>query len=179
MEVFGNVEALKGAIENKYSLKIKEVEKEREKQLTEIDNELKKKLMLLMSRMKTETDLEVKKTHSMILSEEKLKAKKEFEEKREELIDNVFKEGEKKAKKIAHTQEYVDYVKANIPQGEDFLIIGDAAYYEKFFPKLKIDKNIVGLKFEAEGIIYDFTLDRIITSKKDTLRHEVSKVLFK
>lgn len=178
MEIYGNVEALKGAIEKKYSSKIKEVEKETEKQLAEIDKELKKKLELLKARMKTTTDAEVKKTHSMILSSEKLKAKKEFEEKREALIDEVFKKAEKKALKIAHSKEYMDYVKSNVPEKEGIDAIGDGEYYKKEFPKLKVDKSIVGIKFESEGVIYDFTLNNIIASKKDVLRQEVSKILF-
>lgn len=177
MEIFGNVEALKGAIEKKYSSKIKEIEKEKEKQLGEIDEELKKKLELLRSHMKTIMDAEVNKAYSMILSGEKLKAKKEFEEKREALIDAVFKEAEKKAKSIVHTKEYIDFVNKNMPK-EESLVIGDGDYYKKFFPKLKIDKNIMGLRFESEGVIYDFTLDNMIEAKRDVLRHEVSKVLF-
>ena len=178
MEVFGNVEGLKGSIEKRYSSEIKEVEKQEQKQLAEIDKELKKKLELLDSHMKTLTDSEVKKAHSMILSEEKLKAKKEFEEKRESLINAVFKEAEKQAKKIAHSQDYVDYIKKDMPNETGFSIIGDSVYYKKFFPELKVRKDIVGVKFESEGLVYDFTLNNIIASKKDILRHEVSKVLF-
>ena len=178
MEIFGNIETLKGAIEKKYTSEIKKIEKETEKQLAEVDKELKKKLELLRAKIKTETDAEVKKTHSMILSSEKLKAKKEFEEKREELIESVFKEAEKKASKVAHSEEYIDYVKSNMPDKEGLTVIGDAALYEKHFPGIKVDKSIVGIKFESEGVIYDFTLDNMISSKKDVLRQEVSKILF-
>lgn len=178
MEIFGNIEALKGAIEKKYTSKINKVSKETEKQLAEVDKELKKKLVLLKSHMKTETDAEVKKTHSMILSSEKLKAKKEFEEERESLINKVFKEAAKKASKVAHSEEYIDYVKANMPGNEDITIIGDAALYEKHFPGIKIEKGIVGMKFVSESITYDFTLNNIIDSKKDILRQEVSRILF-
>lgn len=178
MEIFGNVEALKGAIEKKYAAEIKKVEEDRDKQLAEIDKELKKKVELLSSHMKTAIDAEVKKTHSMILSEEKLKAKKEFEEKRESLINAIFKEAEKKAKKIAHSREYIDFVKENIPKEKGFLIIGDGDYYKKLFPKVKVDKSIIGLRFEGEGLVYDFTLNNMIEARKDVLRHDISKVLF-
>ncbi len=178
MEIFGNIEALKGAIEKKYLAKIKEIEKQGEKQLADIDKELKKKLELLKSHMKTATDAAVKKTYLMMLSSEKLKAKKEFEEKRESLIEAVFEEAKKKAKDIVHTQEYIDYVKNNMPKEKSIVVIGDSDYYKEFFPELKINKNIVGVRFEAKGLIYDFSLDNIISSKKDVLRHEVSKVLF-
>ena len=80
MEVFGNIEALKKAIESKYSSIIKDAEKEKQKQLAEIDKELKKELELLRSHMKTEIDAESKKAGSMILSSAKLASKKEFEE---------------------------------------------------------------------------------------------------
>lgn len=178
MEIFGNVEALKGAIEKKYLAEIKKIEKEKEKQLAKIDKELNKKLELLKSHMKTITDAAINKTYSMVLSREKIKAKKEFEEKREAIIDAVFKEAEKKAKKIGHSKEYIDYVKRNMPKEKDFLVIGDSDYYKKFFPKLKVDKNIVGVKFKSEDVIYDFTLDNMISSKKDILRHAISKILF-
>ncbi len=178
MEIFGNIEALKGSIEKRYSMDIKNVEKDKEKQLREIDKELKGKLELLRANMKTETDAEVRKVHSMILSEEKLKAKKEFEEKRESLINAVFKDAEKQAKKIVHSKVYVDYIKKDMPKQKGFSMIGDGAYYKKFFPKIKVSKGIVGVKFESEGLVYDFTLNNIITSKKDILRHEVSKTLF-
>ena len=178
METFGNIGALKRVIEKKYSTKIKEVEKEKEKQLAEINKELNKKLELFKANMETKRDIAVKKMHSMVLSKEKMKIKKEFEEQRESLINHVFKEAEKKAKNNVHNKDYIDYVKKNLPKEKKFVVIGDSNYYEKHFPKLKIDKNIIGLKFESEGVIYDFSLSNIIASKKDILRQEISKILF-
>lgn len=179
MEVFGNVDALKKSIEKKYSLKIKDVEKERDKHLAEIDRDIKKELNLLKSKMKNATDSEVKKMYSIVLSEEKLKSKKEFEEKRESLINSVFEEAKKKARKIAHSKEYLSYVDKNMPKGEKGLsIIGDSDFYKKEFPDLKIDENIIGLKFKSSELTYDFTLDNTINSKRDVLRHEISKILF-
>lgn len=178
MEVFGNVEALKKAIEKKYSSMIKDIEKEKEEQLAEIDKELKKKLELLRPHMKTEIDAEVKKTTSMISSAAKLKAKKEFEEKREAIIESVFEKAMKKAKDIAHSKDYTDFVKKNMPGTKGLSATGDSDYYKKVFPELKVDRNIIGVKFESERLVYDFTLDSIIASKRDILRHEVSKILF-
>ena len=57
-------------------------------------------------------------------------------------------------------------------------VTGDGAYYKKEFPELEVDKSIVGIKFESEEVIYDFTLNNMIASKKDILRQEVSKILF-
>lgn len=178
MEVFGNVEGLKNFIEKRHSSEIELIKLEKEKQLKEADKKLKKELELLRSHMKTLTDADVKKAYSKILSEEKLKAKKVFEEKREAIINSVFAEAEKKAAKIVHTSEYINFVKRNMPQEKGLLVIGDSNYYKKAFPKIKVDKSILGLKFESEGAIYDFTLDNLIASKKEILRQEVSRVLF-
>lgn len=178
MEVFGNIEALKKAIERKYASIVKDAEKEKEKQLAGIDRELKGKLELLRSHMKTEGDAEVKKTTSMISSAAKLKAKKEFEEKREAMIESVFEKAMKKAKDIAHSKDYTDFVKKNVPDTKGLSAVGDSDYYSKVFPEIKIDKSIIGVKFVSEGVVYDFTLDNMIYSKKDILRHEVSKILF-
>ena len=49
----------------------------------------------------------------------------------------------------------------------------------KFGFSPRVDKNIIGIKFKAKEVLYDFSLDGIIASKKDVLRHAVSKILFK
>jgi len=178
MQIFGNIEALKEAISKKHSAKIKQAEEEKNKKLAEIARELHKRLELLRSHMKTIEDAEIKKARSMILSEEKLKLKKEFEEKREALIEAVFSEAEKRAKKTAHTKGYIDFVKKNMPNEEKLSVSGDSDSYKSFFPKLRIDEKLIGLRFETEQAIYDFTIDSLIASNKEILRHEVSKVLF-
>lgn len=179
MEVFGDAEALKKVIESKYSLRIKEAEKEKDKKLEEIDKELKKKLEILNAHMKMTSEAEAKKAYSMVLSKEKLNAKKEFEELREKLIDSVFKEADKRAKKFAHSEEYIEFVRENMPKDSKAICVGDSDYYKKLMPNIKVDNNLVGVKFESDGVIYDFTLNNIIESKKDVLRQEISKVLFK
>ncbi|MFH1642565.1 MAG: hypothetical protein ABIC04_06740 [Nanoarchaeota archaeon] len=177
MEVFGNVEALKSSIERNYTLQIKKLNIEKEKKLAEIDKIFKKEQDILRSQMKTATDAAVKKAHSMILSEEELKAKKEFEKKRDAIIESVFKEAMKQAERKVHTKEYLDFVKKNMPDG--MKAIADSDYYKKIAPDLTIDKNMQGIKFVSEDVIYDFGLNNLIESKKDILRQEISGVLFK
>ena len=177
MEIFGNAQALKKAIEIKYSSKIKKIEEEKEKQLEEIGKELKKKLELLRAHMKTDAEAAAKNAYSIILNREKLKAKKDFEETRESIIESVFNKAENRAKSIAHTNEYIGFVKRNIPEKEKLTAIGDSDYYKKHFPGLKIGKNIIGLKFESENLSYDFAISSLISSKKEMLRHDINKIL--
>ncbi len=178
MEVYGNVDALRKAIEKKYSSMVQSIEKDRKQQIDIMLQEAKEKISLLKAHMKTETDSEAKKTSSMALSAAMLSAKKDFEEKREALIESVFGKAAAKSKDIAHSKEYVDFVKKSLGSLKNLSAIGDSDYYKKDFPSIKIDKKITGLKFEAEGVVYDFTLDSMIASKRDILRHEVSKILF-
>ncbi|MBW2989148.1 V-type ATP synthase subunit E [Candidatus Woesearchaeota archaeon] len=178
MEVFGNVDALKESIQKRYSSEIKEIEKDNKKRLDIINRDLKGKLGILSSRTKAISKAEMDKAHSMILSEEKLKAKKEFEEKRESLIGEVFEEAKKKAKDIVHSSRYVNFVRKSMQQKKGFSVIGDSDYYKDFFPELEVDDSIIGLKFMSKSVSYDFTLNNIIASKKDALRQEVSRILF-
>ena len=43
---------------------------------------------------------------------------------------------------------------------------------------MKLDKNIVGLKFQSSDMIYDLSLDGAIEAKKDTVRRTITKNLF-
>ncbi|MBU0628242.1 MAG: hypothetical protein KKC75_03565 [Nanoarchaeota archaeon] len=178
MQVFGNIGNLKRAIEKKYSDKVKQAEKERDKQLEEIDRELKKKISVMRSHSDTVIETDSKRAFLRILSEERLKAKSEFEAKREKLIESVFKEAAKKAKDVAHSKRYAEYVKSNMPDGDGFSLVGDDKYYMEDFPGIAVEKGAIGIRVESEGMIYDFTLDNIIESKKEALREEVSKALF-
>lgn len=178
MKVFGNIKGLKKAIKEKYSSKIDDIKRERNKEIEKINNELKERVKLKKSNMKVILESERKKAFSMVMSSTELKSKSEFEEKRESLIMSVVKEAYEKAKKIVHTKQYLDFVKKNMPKDKSLSIIGDSDFYKKDFSKIKIDKSIVGIKFIGEYITYDFTLDNLISSKKEILRHEINKILF-
>ena len=178
MEVIGNIELIKKSIERKYKKGLGELEKETEKEIELLRNEANKKLLLQKAKIKTETESESKKIFSKTISEYQLKAKKEFEEAREEFIKEIFLEALKKAKDIAYSKRYIDFVKEKMPKGEGIKIIGDSNFYSKYFEKVIIDKNITGVKFAAKEVIYDLSLDGILTSKREMLRHSVSKMLF-
>jgi vacuolar-type H+-ATPase subunit E/Vma4 len=178
METFGNIGGLKAAIEKKYSSRIRTLEKEKEHALKEIEKEVLKKLGELKPKMLLQKETESKRKYSTILTEEKMKAVKSFQEKREELINKVFSEAKKRAKHMVHTEKYAAYVKKNMPSGEDMQMYGDDVYYQKFFPEIKIDKALNGIVCKSRDVIYDFTLDHLMESKKESLRYEVSKILF-
>jgi len=183
MQIYGDITKLKSAIERKYSGEIAKVEKETNNTIREIKAELQKKLEIKKLRAKTATETEEKKAYSKIMSEEKLKAKKEFEQIREELINKVFEEAENMVKEKAKGKRYIEFVRkfvAKYISGKNAEMVTDSDIYKKHFPKFKtrINKNIVGVRFELNRIVYDLTLDAAIRSKKEQIRQKISKALF-
>lgn len=177
MEILGNIEHIEQSIRQKYEKDIANIKRELEKTIAAKKQESKEQAEIKKSQLSTTTDFEVKKEYSKIVSEENLKAKRDFESAREQLIETVFNEAEKKAEKIAHSKDYIDFVKKRIP--ENCAIIADSDFFKKYFDNIEIDKSIVGIKCKVDNIIYDFSLDGIIKSKRDELRHIITKLLFK
>ncbi len=177
MEVIGNVDMIKGFIEKKYQTEIKQLDKETELEIQRLKEEAKKREALHRSKIKTMTDAESRKAYSKIISEEELKAKRDFEEAREALIGNAFSELGERAKDIAHSKRYLDFVKQKMPKS-DGMIIADSDFYKKYFGDVQVDSSIIGIKFQVDNITYDLSLDGMIESRRDMLRHKVSKSLF-
>ncbi|MBN2457915.1 hypothetical protein JXB31_02165 [Candidatus Woesearchaeota archaeon] len=180
MEIYGNVESIKQAIQKKFDDDIKAADNEKKAQIEGIMREAKEKEELISARISTMTESEVKKATSKIKSEEILKAKTEFEQKREEIIDKIFEMAIKNARKLAHEKGYIEMVKKSLPKEQHYELICDSDAYKRSFPKakLKIDKDIIGIKVLAGDVTYDFTIDSEIKSKKDILRNKISGVLF-
>ena len=180
MQTYGSLEDLKEAIEKKYGEEIRKKEKETETEVNKLNNELEEKEKIEKLRAETSLEAEEKKAYGKILSEEKLKAKRSFEKTREEMINQIFKETEKKSAEIVKTKRYIDFVKKkakNIPKSA--VITANSDIYKKDFKaKINIDKNILGMKFKQGDIVYDLTLDGLIRSRKDEVRHIISKTLF-
>lgn len=177
MEVIGNIELIKKSIQKKYEKEIRVIEKETSKEIEALNAEASKQKALQIAKIKTSRDAESRKVYSKILSEQRLNAKKQFEEAREEYIKEIFSEAFEKAKTIAHSNQYIDFVKSQSPSGS-FSVTADGDFFKKHFKDVKIDKAIIGMKFQADEVSYDLSLDGILTSKRDVLRHSVSQVLF-
>ncbi len=181
MEIYGNIDGLKQAIEKKYADEIKKIEDETSSIIKQLEKESNNKISLKKSRISTLTNAEIRKATSKISSEENLKAKKEFEQKREDVINQVFDMAFKKAVTIAHSRKYIDFLKKNMPnEAKKYEITADSDFYKEYFPeaKINIDNTIIGIKFRVGEITYDFTLDGAIKSQKDILRNKVSKTIF-
>lgn len=179
MKIYGDIEALKSSIEKKYGQKIGEVERATDKKIEGMRKEADEKIALKKAHISTLTESEVRKEYSKILSEEELKARNEFEKKRDSMIKKIFGDAKKGAKKKAHNKKYISHLKANMPKGKGFSVVADSkAAYKTVSDNIKVDKSIAGVKFVSEDLSYDFTLDGAIDAKREQLRHAIIKALF-
>ncbi len=178
MKVLGNINTLKKSIEKTYSDKIKAIDNETKEKIAEINSKAKKQMDERISKMQLDTESEVSKTYSRLISEETMIVKKQYEEKREAYINEIFDESEKQATTIAHSEAYLKLVKDKAPTGK-FNIMADSTYYEKEFSGLKICKGFYGIKFVSDEVTYDFSIESSIASKRDILRRIINEKLFK
>ena len=177
MRVFGNVDSLKQEITAVMEGKLKELEKELADFKAETDRDIDRKIETLREQHKTTLAQDLKKEHSQILGEKTLSARKEYEEKREALIDKVFTSVLKKAKETTKSPKYINFVKTQLPSGRHVQAYGDNSYYKKFFPNMKLDNSIVGLRFSDGEVSYDFTVERMLNVRREELRSLVNAKL--
>jgi len=180
MEVFGNVEYIKKAIQKKYDELNKELDREIEERCEEVKAAFSKEIASLKEHFELRLENLSRQQYMKILNEEKSRAKRAYEEQREKMIGLVFEEVMKEAQKKAHTKEYINFVKVSL-KGEEtgsLHAVGDSDFYRKEFPKLKVEKGFAGMKFRSGDTIIDLTIDGALKSKKDSLRQLISHRLF-
>ncbi|MCD4740698.1 V-type proton ATPase subunit E [archaeon] len=180
MQVYGKAEDLKEFIQKKYDSEIDEVKKQQEQKSAEIKEETSRQIDTLTHKIAAQTHKEVAQAKSKTLSEEKLNAKKQFEQSREELINYIFSEVENGLPSLAHSKRYTTYLtkKTKTLDTKHFKVLADSDYYKKMFSK-HTKSDAIGIKLTSGDIIYDFTLSTAFQANKELLRREASKVLFR
>ena len=178
MEAKGNIELIKDSIKKKYDKEIEDINQSAKEETKKLEMEAAKKVNEEVDKIKNSSDTESEKAYSRILNEERLKAKAEFEEEREGFIKKVFSEAMDRARDFARKKEYLEFVKSRAPK-ESFQVIAGDAFFKEHFDDVEIDENIRGVKFRSKEVLYDLSLDGIMSSKKDILRHEASRILFR
>jgi len=180
MQVYGNTEGLKKEIEQKYEAQIKEIMSKAQSEVNAIIKEADEKAEMIIEQAKTDAESASREAMQRVLNEEKLKAKREFEEAREKLILEVIEKVKRKAKEVSKSNEYLAFLKANVPKEKNAVVFGGSeASYKKVFPKMKADKTIVGVKITAEDVVYDFTLENMINSNEEVVRRTITTEMFK
>lgn len=178
MQVFGDERKLKEFIKDKYDSKIKELDSEYQEKIREAEAQIEEKIEEKKRALDAETQKEITQAKSKTLSEERLKAKQNFEKTREKLITETLEQVEDGLMAQAHSKEYLEYLKNKTKGLKDFEVIADSDYYKKVFPKYKKDNSIIGVKLLSGELTYDLTLSTAFNAKKELLRQKASETLF-
>jgi hypothetical protein len=178
METSGNIEYLKAEIKKAFSGEFEEYKKNSLKEF----NDEKEKLMVLhnaeLKRIKQELEKDKKNAFKAALSDEKLGAKREFENKREELINRVFERAQEESEEILLNKKYINFVKEFVNDNKDCQLIGGYEQYKKNFNEIDIQSGVSGIIAKGENYQMDFTYKIFIETRKLELRHKASKILF-
>ncbi len=175
MEVHGSIEELKKVIEGDYRKKIREVNSHKRAQIREIEKKAKQERALLQRESKQEIDSKAGEAKAMVLNEQKLAAKRRFEEAREAMIQQVMNEARKGFPRLMKSKQYLDFVKKKVPSG--CTVYGNA-FFKKHFKNIKAEKDLNGVRFEKGAVIYDLSLDALFEAKEDAIREKVIEALW-
>jgi vacuolar-type H+-ATPase subunit E/Vma4 len=179
MKAFGNAEAVKAFIKDKYDKQIQEIQQQVKQERKKSSQEVNQRLQEAKARIEDSMELELRQARARAATRAKMEAKLGFQETREQLINQVLDEARKKMLGVAHSKKYLDYLKKNskkLPSGVK--VYADSNYYKSVFPKYSIDDNLVGVKAEGKEVTYDFTLPALLENNKDEVRQAISKTLF-
>ena len=175
METHGSIEELKKAIEADYAQKINELNKGKTAQIKEIKASAKKELSLLETELEQESEAKAREAGAMVLNEQKLAAKRGFEEAREAMIQEVIETVKGKFPSTMKTKQYADFVKKRTPKGAK---AHGNAFFKKKFKGLKEEKGVNGLRFEKGSVIFDLSLDALFEAKEPAVREKVIEKLW-
>ena len=179
MQVYGNKEGLNNEIEHKYTIQVKEIFDAAESEVSEIIKEADERAEMIIEQAKTDAEIASREAMQRVLNEEKLNAKRKFEDAREKLILEVINKVKNKSKEISKSKEYLAFLKSNNPNEKSANVYGSETAYKKIFPKMKIDNSIIGVKIMAEDAVYDFTLENLINSNDEVVRRTITTEMFK
>ncbi len=179
MAIIGKLTGLKSSIEQQFETDISALKEEADQEISTFKAEEKSIISSLEKDSKSEQEFEVEKAHRSVYNEGALKLDRAFEQKRQELIEQVFDDALSRASKFALTKEYLAFAKKHfktLPKNVE--IRGHSPSYKKIFKKLKLDKTIIGLKAVSTEVTYDLTVSTLIEAKQDALKQAITKALF-
>ncbi len=179
MQVLGSLEHLKKEIQSNYTGKFQEFKQETGTKFNEEKLDIEEKHKQDIKKAESEQKAEEKKVFRTTFAEEQLNAKKEYEQKREGMINNVFELATEKSKDVLLGNDYIKIIKNFIKSKGNIEITGNFMDYKTKFPGIKINKKISGIIVKKGNKIFDFTFGNFIESRKLDLRHKVSNILFK
>jgi len=175
VEAHGSVEALKKAIAEDYSKKIREINSHKAAQVKEIRANAKLETALVQKSLKQEIESRVSEARAMVLNEQKLSAKRAFEESREAMVQEILSDARKAFPKSLKGTQYKSFVKKNSPGKA---VVNGSPFFKSQFKGLKPEPGLNGVRFVKGSVIYDLGLDALLEAKQSTVREKIISTLW-
>ena len=178
MEVSGNKQMLLNEVEKGFVTEFDEFEKKSIGEFTAESKNAAERHRKDIDNVMKDIERRKKRAYSHTLAVERMNARKEYEQKREEIINRVFKIAGEKAEGELVKWEYLGPIKDFADNREISEMTGGLEEYKATFPLIGVDALLDGIVVRKEGKVYDFTYKTFVESKRLELRHKVSKLLF-
>ncbi|MCB9362374.1 hypothetical protein H6504_02970 [Candidatus Woesearchaeota archaeon] len=175
MITLGNTDGLKKKIQQKYAADLREYNKEIDSQIAQMQTEQEKMLDTLKRRHKADLDQLSENTYAKVKSELTLQAKKDFEQARDALLQEVIAQAKADAKRLTSSKEYKDFVQAKT---EGLKITKTEADDDSYgLPHTTVVKGSTGVKVYTAEAVYDLTVENLMELQKDRIRSIVYKAI--
>ena len=178
MKLIGSISSLENEIKRKYRRDVERLENEAEKRIRKIRNATKAKLKEIDNEQRPIIKQAKELGKRAHLNEIRMKMKLEYQREKEKLVNQLITDVKKDMKKIAHSKEYLEYIKRHMVDEKDLEVYADSNYYQKLFKKkIHVVKGITGVKLVGKDITYDLTLESIMEEKLPKIKTVISREL--
>jgi len=178
MKTYGSFDNILKSIRESTDDEIRKAREDFDKRAYLLEDQYQKHVQLLDEKASEYIEQGKKTITQTILQKEHSNQQILLQKHRERLITAVMKEVEARLHKLTKTKRYIDHIRNNIPQGRLTSAYGSSKTYKKYFTKMKLDTKINGIRLVKNNIIYDFSVELLMSAYKDKLREMASKVLF-
>ncbi len=178
MQQLGNPEYLKKEIDKAFKERLEEWKKEKLQEFEDWKKSILKAHRDRLSQLDKKLEDEKRLEFATAESDEKRKAKQDFEEKREAEIEKVFDQAKEKAKYAVTKKEYHLLIHNIIQDRQHIRYLGNTDLIKGYDP-IEHDPEVTGLKIIAKESVIDLSFEKFIEAKKEVLRMEISNTLFR
>jgi vacuolar-type H+-ATPase subunit E/Vma4 len=175
MEVIGDIEGMKAAIRAEYQKRLRDIEEQKRTRLAEVKAKAKAESSALKKRHAGELEARLREARGIVLNEQKLSAKRRFEEAREAMISDVIEAARKRFQTVVGSKRYLDFVRKRVPKKT---VVYGPPSLKKHFRGLRVEKGLTGIRFVQGNVICDLTLESLLEAKEAAVRDRIIKALW-
>jgi hypothetical protein len=171
MQVFGDARKLKDSLRKEYGRKIGEARASARKEISLIGSEEKRRNEGLRQQMLSEIESMKMEAKAVTLNEEKLNAKRSFEESRERMVEELLSDIRKELPVKMKEKEFLSFLSKNAPKNYDAAV--GHSHFKGKFRRFKVDNEVLGVRFRTENMLIDLSLNGLLEARSDRIREKI------